>query len=768
MQNATPPLQAKADADLRRFLQMLYGGMTTPLVELATIEGDPKQHKRGCFRRQFHTARDLDSFTATVAAKIEQGHNVYVSVSGYTAASRSAPTHDSSVIFVDDAPEHGPLPWSMYVQTSERSGHGYILVETPLPASERVHLAGRLAAACGGDPSGTDAQQLVRPPGSVNGKPDANGYRSRLKVFSKRTYTVAEIEAAAPETDVAGAPSDLPSFDQAELEYWIGNVDAILGRIKVTVPMYSTLHGDGGKDRSRTRWGTAHNLRKYWGMPSIEILAVLLTHCDWGHSREKGSQWLYNDCLRCIAAVDADESLRTILIHKTGNTRNQPAQPIPDVPRQSRARKDRPQVIDVAGYFEWLHSQIDACSHVFMKRKDIAIALGISVSTVDRFEKQLRDEGKIRRITRRKGVKMPTSCVVVLDAINIPEPAPEIAAPVVFEMLSDEPRNMVSHARKVYHTAPIGASIPPSPQPRLADAIAEFFEAYPGVRPTLARVRRYLGNNYPDATWTPSAIGRLYRAAMERRAWQRQIERLKALKQKKLDQQERWVDRILAGGRAGPEGKKYGMAAWLAPHIRAEQERRGPMLERLKAGQHARMASCDTTRTGGDVGTLMVPANPHGNEEDRAMLEPPCIAGTPMHSLEPTPIPFEFERSDLEGISRQSHSLKPEPNDRVLEAFADAGSPIQSLGPTPAQKPRGDARGRVCSSSQVADDCLAVVTSVSNHQDTDNQSLHNNMVIGIFPSFLDPESAPGVRMGYIAQDDPWFIYQRAIHGQGAP
>ncbi len=205
------------------FYRQIYAGMSGANIELSTIEGDPKDRNKRSFSQGWERCASPSALARKTSELAAAGLNVYCGVSAYQRRSRRAPIVDSPVIFVDDAPDRGPLPWSLYVQTSPTSGHGYIILDTPIPADERVRLARRLAAVCGGDPSGVDAQQLIRPPGSINGKANSKGYRSWLKIDSGKRYTVAEVEAATPE--VATRTRASTSATQREIDNYIATID---------------------------------------------------------------------------------------------------------------------------------------------------------------------------------------------------------------------------------------------------------------------------------------------------------------------------------------------------------------------------------------------------------------------------------------------------------------------------------------------------------------------------------------------------------------
>lgn len=262
----------------------------------------------------------------------------------------------------------------------------------------------------------------------------------------------------------AGGPAVI---DEQELAHWRGNVDAILRRITPGTPTYQTLHSDSVPDRSRARWAMAHSLRKIWGLPSVEIAAVLLTYCDWNHSQENGSAWLEDDVRYCIG--DAERKYPQVVISPTRGAAPRPPVPLPKVqPEHTQRAPGRPRSIDAYTYLDWLIARAD-CGKVILSRQECADALGISPATISRLEAVLREEGRLERHTARKGHRHSLSWIEILGVIkNIaqeapaPEPIAESAPETAFEVLSEIPsRNIGTRAQEEEHT---GLSIPPVPQ----------------------------------------------------------------------------------------------------------------------------------------------------------------------------------------------------------------------------------------------------------------------------------------------------------------
>ena len=491
-------------------------------------------------------------------------------------------------IFVDDAPEGD---YSFKVLTGARRPHGWYILDTPADTATREDLARRMAYA-GGDTSGWDITQLVRPPDTINTKQAYGGrYPVGIGLGTNQRYTVDALAAQFPPvatTQDAGAID----IDDQELAHWLGNVDACLRRIRAGTPTYQTLQGDGGPDRSVARWATACNLRKLYGLPSVEIAAILLTFCDWGHSTEKGSTWLYDDVRRCIA--DAEETYPQATINPTRGTQARPAVTLPEVARPSRARQDRPQRVTDDQYLAWCHTTMDPGQQVSMTRKEAAAALDISLPTLDRIERRQRERGAIERFedkyTHRSWIAVYAARPMMIvptqeSAADAAERAPETA----HEVLSAPRRIKDARTRKEEHTAP---SVSPDAQPQpaafpaaLGAAVGEAFDAYSGARRlSWRKIAEYIAANYPGAPWDDRAIrwwcDRI-RKERNRAAW---IASLPSMTQKQLTKLDRWCERLLEEGPDGPRGRQYYAAKWQAPHVAQEltSERRRAALERVK------------------------------------------------------------------------------------------------------------------------------------------------------------------------------------------
>jgi len=529
--------------------------------------------------------------------------NVYISTTLYSRPERASEwAMPSRVLFIDDAPELAALPYSMAIETSGGNRQAYYLLSEAVDAATRANLARRIAYALGADKSGADIQQLGRAPGTWNTKRGGRYPVTLINADGPR-YSVDELKAQFPPVAAAQDAGAL-AIDDQELAHWLGNVDAVMRRIRPGTPTYQTLMGDGGPDRSVARWATACNLRKLWGLPSVEIAAVLLTFCDWGHSTEKGSTWLYDDVRRCIA--DAEEKYPHATINPTRGAQARPAVTLPKIARQPRGRRRTYAADD---YFAWLCEHADA-GHVMQTQGRIATAYGAGIATIRRLEHELREEGRLKR---HKTANKQGSWVELLRAItntpaveNITADASENAPKMAHDVLSQTRRIKDTPAYVEEHTAPGAppdARPYPGTYPTAAAAMREAFAAYRNEpRVTQRKIDAYLMAVYPGAPWEDATLSSCYRIELARRQRQRQREKqlaaLPSMPQAKLRRLDRWCERLIDEGPDGPRGGQYYMARWLAPHVAQElgSERRRAALKRVKPQNHGRRADAKSAK----------------------------------------------------------------------------------------------------------------------------------------------------------------------------
>jgi hypothetical protein len=622
----TPAPIARRSSDVARFFTLLYGE-ARGFVEVAWIGGDPDDrvgHQFG--RRWFAYAPERLAELVALAEELGGRYgNVYVSAHQYASPRRDAPVLPGRAIVVDDLPAE--VPCSFSVQTSPRSRHGYFLLDGDAPPEELRELARRAAYSLGGDRGGWDAQQLVRVPGTFNTKAKHGGrFPVTLREGNGCRYAADELRRRWPEAASAAASSGTISWP--EVERWLGNLHALVGdnglprRVKPTTQTGRVLQ-KGMNDTSLARYIVARGLVMH-GYPDAEAAALLWHYCDYDKSNEKGSAWLQGDIERVLAKVRAE--LPDITPSPTRARAEQPAQALP---QRERARRGRKVTLTPERLLAWYEGERSCGDTVLLSVGEVVRRLGVSRATVERCERALRERGAIERrcFTHRQA-----SLVVLRRPLtNAGEPAPiESAAPEAAEsrpltipreavavpyveaqttedavsrpvtiaaeaathvpsagapIAQHEAENRVTDVVGGTH-APDGSPRPlglarPVCRPTPRAAVAEAFEHF-AHRPRVTRqmVAMFLDSKYPELRVDEGALARLIAAERERRAWDRQVARLRTMPHAALARLSRKVDRLLAEGLRGAPGPQHGWASAMAPHVAAELSRREPMNER--------------------------------------------------------------------------------------------------------------------------------------------------------------------------------------------
>jgi hypothetical protein len=415
----TPP-EAVLIADIVWMLRTIYHNQQG-WVEIGYIDGDPRYKDMsfmlGCrWHRYSHgRARALARFILELAARYG---NVYVSRTCYSEKKRSKQfALPSRAIVIDDAPED---EYSFTVRTSSKRMHAWVLLdcEVEWPIIEEFSRRGAYASRANqhGDKSGWDCTQMVRVPGTFNTKAHGS-YPVALQSRSDRVYTVAQLRARWPDVPDKSAAHrkqagevERPSSD---VQWPVGGVaklltvDGIPRRWKNRdVPGWRVLRGElrperadgSGEDTSEMRYLVISSLVMH-GYPDDEIVALASHLCDYDASARKGLTWLERDIARCItrartAFPAATVSPSTVLQARTVSVGSAPG-------RKSRARKDRPTKLTADQLYAWLGDNIDSGRKILKTQGELAVLHTVSLPTIARLEKQLRDQGRIRRITIR-------------------------------------------------------------------------------------------------------------------------------------------------------------------------------------------------------------------------------------------------------------------------------------------------------------------------------------------------------------------------------
>jgi hypothetical protein len=344
--------------------------------------------------------------------------NVYISRTCYSEKKRGKQfALPSRAIVIDDAPED---EYSFTVRTSSERMHAWVLLDCVVEWQliEELSRCGAYASRANqhGDKSGWDCTQMVRVPGTFNTK--AHGrYPVALESRSDRVYTVAQLRARWPDVPDKSAAHrkqagevERPSSDA---QWPVGGVAKLLTVNGIPrrwknrdVPGWRVLRGElrperadgSGEDTSEMRYLVISSLVTH-GYPDDEIVALASHLCDYDASARKGRTWLERDIARCItrartAFPAATVSPSTVLQARTVSVGAAPS-------RKSRARKDRPTKLTADQLYAWLGDNIDSGRKILKTQGELAALHMVSVPTIARLEKQLRDQGRIRRITIR-------------------------------------------------------------------------------------------------------------------------------------------------------------------------------------------------------------------------------------------------------------------------------------------------------------------------------------------------------------------------------
>jgi|GEM_PF-4148108 len=555
---------SRAAAQIVQFLQFLYHDQRG-YIELCYINGDPQRERMQRDSWHYYTPTNTATIAQRCAQLVATYGNVYVSSTLYRRRWRNTEVAlPSRIVFVDDAPERDD--YTLAIRTSEHSRHAYYLVDRPVDAPTRRELQYRAAQALAADRSGSDVEQLVRIPCSYNTK---HGGRFCVHVEAQDgpSYTIDQLRSRWPLSGPYNAPQahdlDWSSEFRAAVNSWFDNVPLLLNRdgmprrLKPHTQAARILSGElrpvnrtGDKSSSEARAFVTKGLILH-GYPNEEIAALLLHLCDYGASESKGISWLERDISRVIRHYRAKHP--NITINPTRATRCHTAIAQPRPTPKSRARRDRPQRITADLLFQRLRELHDAGGMVLMSRRELAKELGISVPTLDRLERQLREQGKAERRTssdRRR------SWIALLGAINIPPAQAQTTTKIVLSAESvqpiAEPQIQIDEPLKEEHTPLIAplldaaevlhstseslASVIEEPQAdRPVPAVAASFRMLDAMLAAIAavateqrvskkRVQAVFAEYFPQAKWS----NRTYARALIQRQREQQLERERA------------------------------------------------------------------------------------------------------------------------------------------------------------------------------------------------------------------------------------------------
>lgn len=242
-------------------------------------------------------------------------------------------------------------------------------------------------------------------------------------------------------------------------------------------------------------------------------------------------------------------------------------------PKEKKA-PGRPPRLTADALYAFYQEQANGSEFVQVTQVEAARHFKVSLATVTTYDQQLQEEGR----ARRQIVKRGQPSILVLHRWEA-QPA-EIERETPTEALVETPcidirSHRSSSTNVTYARVSTSAETADSPEPAVTVSLDDAIVAVIGNdRPNVAKVAVKLAAYFPDHHWTDAAIAARYDAVLKQRQFQRAVERLTVLPQRKLDQQERWIDRVITEGPDGERGRLYWKARALAPHVNAEQERR--------------------------------------------------------------------------------------------------------------------------------------------------------------------------------------------------
>jgi hypothetical protein len=506
-------------------------------------------------------------------------------------------------IFVDDLAQG---ECSYIIRSGTGNPQAILLLDAPADAETRHNLAVRAAVACGGDPSGADRVQIMRIPGTINTKrrhggqyagPDwipGTGYQVRLEEGSGRTYSLEELQSRFPAVaQVSGTfCNEMSDTLRAKVDHWRKHAKELLASPRLRAAqskpdgqLARVLRGErvtiqwnkGYRDSSvAAQRAVLADKLVFFGFPDEEVLAMVLESEWWDPDKNMDAAAMEQDALAVL------QHARQKYPHRVPEpTRwvggNVPRPPQRALPRPSTPPPDQataalagaaaapnpqppipnptptpghPVALTPAEYLSRLGEASQGRNAngqliVLWTQQMAADELGVSKSTIERCERVLRNQGRIRREVVRRG-RNTTSWVVILSIVTTTgtkqadqrgavsseselleesqggmfpqgasdeteraEPDQTTAAP--------EPELGTSTAPEAAEGA--GNSSAPIPQPQsLIDLMRDAIDAHgPGLPPA----RRYIAANGGGRIWHPDAIRRAYDAEIQRRKYAR-------------------------------------------------------------------------------------------------------------------------------------------------------------------------------------------------------------------------------------------------------
>lgn len=419
-----PVSDVPAPSVAARFIRWLYdqqAGYAEVIAGTPKVD-DPSQIEMVISTRRwmyYDSVRpDLVAAMEAYALRLAQEWgNVYVGVRLYDRRAKTENRRSEAyalpgqVIFIDDAPDNPVIPYSAAIRTSAGSLHAYYKCDRPTTKDD----ARRAAAALGGDKSGADLTQLVRVPGTRNTK-NHGSFPVHLESGRKQPYCLDDLRRAWPDegdTPVRFGQADhvasehLPeiAIDWALVKVHLAHITSHLDRKGIPLRLSQkaqarrVLRGEmSPPSTSEARAFVCKGLMLH-GYPDEEIAALLVHCCDFGASERKGADWLYKDIARLIVKYRAE--LRHITPTPTrsltgsASVRPQLSRATVQADHLIRSRKGRQSKLQADDLLAWYVAEAGTGGRHVRSRKSDAKALGISVPTLDRLDRQLRERGAI-------------------------------------------------------------------------------------------------------------------------------------------------------------------------------------------------------------------------------------------------------------------------------------------------------------------------------------------------------------------------------------
>lgn len=392
-----------------RQLDALYS-ITHGWVVLAWIDGDPRPNCGGIYDQEWYQwPRQRRALLHDAHQLAVRGMNVYVGLTLHSVRQRTyGSALDSPWLWLDDL-KHIPDDASMALETSPGNYQVYWQIDQALNARTRAALQRRARAYYGVDTCSADAVHLVRLAGGRNRKRHGD-FLVRLdhSVYG-RPHPLATLESRWPVAANAIDLVDPVDIDLGVISHWNGNLPTLLNDQGLPrrwknprVPGWRVLRGElAAGDRSTQRFIVIKSLVLH-GYPDAEITAIAAALTDYGHSKEKGSDWLYLDIARCIAKAERElacaGTLRRITPTRLACS-TQPA-PLPQVePPRRRGRPPGSRAAKIAQLWRILvqRAEDDPSRRIYYSIDDLAETCRASRRSTQEYLAELEVAGRIQR-----------------------------------------------------------------------------------------------------------------------------------------------------------------------------------------------------------------------------------------------------------------------------------------------------------------------------------------------------------------------------------